>query len=229
MIRFRNFLPVVALLAGAALLAMPTAARADFELRYSLNGGSFQTIGTTSNNPGSVSGSIDGINVTGTTSDNLTTGKSLLDLSIAGITNQAITSLVLEASVTSVPTTPSPQTLSYNFTSSGTSPIGEAWIDQSNQLYGGATGGPGGTNIVADTGAHSAPSSGAVVFSATPPYSFTEQFTLGALGSGTALSADFLGTVSVPAPAGLVLAIAGMPVLGLGAWLRRRKSKVVPA
>jgi hypothetical protein len=31
----------------------------------------------------------------------------------------------------------------------------------------------------------------------------------------------------VPAPAGLVLALTGLPCLGLGTWFRRRKAKVV--
>lgn len=40
-------------------------------------------------------------------------------------------------------------------------------------------------------------------------------------------SVDLDGTLSVqpiPAPAGLILALSGMPVLGLGAWLRRRRT-----
>src|SRR5258708_38529977 len=39
MIRIRNFLPLVALLVGAAILAVPTQAHATFEIRVSTDGG----------------------------------------------------------------------------------------------------------------------------------------------------------------------------------------------
>jgi hypothetical protein len=217
---------VVAALVGAVVLAGSSQVRADFELRYSLNGAAFVTIGTTSSNPGSVSGAVDGINITGTASDSLSTQISKLDLAVSGILNTSITSLVVEASVTSVPTQPPPQAFSWSFTSSsdpGTGEHGQGWVDQSNQLYGGAIGGPGGTNIVATTGVLTAPATGSKSFSATPSYSWTIQYSVGALANGTALSTDNREQISTPAPAGLILALSGMPVLGVGAWFRRRR------
>lgn len=54
------------------------------------------------------------------------------------------------------------------------------------------------------------------------PYSLTVGVTLKNDGSAGASSADAHLT-PVPAPAGLVIALTGMPVLGLGAWIRRRR------
>jgi hypothetical protein len=63
---------------------------------------------------------------------------------------------------------------------------------------------------------------GAVPFSLTDVLSFT--FTLGA-GSGqdTANASVSTTAAATPAPAGAVLALTGLPFLGIGAWLRRRK------
>jgi hypothetical protein len=232
-ISFRNSFTLVALLIGAATLGTPTVARADFEIRYSLDGGvNFTTLGMTSNNPGTVGGLIDGINITGTASDNLATGKSTLDLSVSGaLSTTLINGLIVEASVTGVFTAPKPQSFSWSFTSSsdtGVTESGQGWLDQSNQLYAGATGGPGGTNILATTGLLTAPAKGSTTFSGDVPYSWTEQYTLsGLVLAGTGISTDNRETISVPAPAGLVLAITGMPVLGLGAWFRRRRTGAV--
>lgn len=65
---------------------------------------------------------------------------------------------------------------------------------------------------------------GGVPFSITDVLTFT--FTLGA-GSGQVTANVSASTVaSVPAPAGLILAITGFPALGIGAWLRRGRSRV---
>jgi len=46
-------------------------------------------------------------------------------------------------------------------------------------------------------------------------------------GLGTELTVQVTGitAVAVPAPAGLILALTGLPVLGFGGWLRRRRTK----
>jgi hypothetical protein len=224
--------------AAALLLGAPTQARADLELRYSLNGGAFVSIGSAAVTPGIVAqvmGSVDGITITASTSTLLNTGKSSLDLGIQGTLGASITSLVVEASVTGVPTTPPPQTLNWKFTSSSdagaTGESAQGFVDQANNPFGGATGGPAG-NIIATTGVLKGPlAQGSTGFSGTVPYSWTEQYSLGATASGTVISTDNNENITaspvVPAPAGLVLAATGLPFLGLGAWFRRRKTLTV--
>jgi hypothetical protein len=61
------------------------------------------------------------------------------------------------------------------------------------------------------------------------PFTLTEvlSFTVTTDGANQG-SAGFSGTLTAtaPAPAGLVLALAGLPTLGLGAWIRRRRQAV---
>jgi len=226
----RKFLPLLAAaLVGAAMLA-PSQARATFELRFSLNGGAFQVIQSQAG-PGQIMGAVDGIQISSTATSSLGVTISKLDLAVSGILNQDITSLVVETSITGVPTTPPPQTLTWKMTSSSDAGVlesGQGWVDQSNQLYGGATGGPGGVNIVATSGLLSSfPAQGSKTFTATPPYSWTVQYSLGATSIGTTISTDHSESISTPAPAALILALTGMPVLGAGAWFRRRRTPAV--
>ncbi|HEX4613899.1 MAG TPA: hypothetical protein VH092_37305 [Urbifossiella sp.] len=60
------------------------------------------------------------------------------------------------------------------------------------------------------------------------PYSITQVATF-TLGNGDAFTDGSSGTtVLAPAPGGLILALAGMPALGIGAWVCRRVQRVVP-
>jgi hypothetical protein len=61
-------------------------------------------------------------------------------------------------------------------------------------------------------------------FNIVNPFSFYQTYTIsGFVNSNEAGSLSAGSTVSaVPAPAGIVLALAGLPVLGVGGWLRRR-------
>jgi len=63
-------------------------------------------------------------------------------------------------------------------------------------------------------------------FAIVNPFSFYQTYTIsGFANSGLAGSLSAGSTVSsVPAPAGLVLALAGLPVLGAAGWMRRRKA-----
>jgi len=64
--------------------------------------------------------------------------------------------------------------------------------------------------------------------SATPLYSLSNQLDLSGitLGSGAQLNLTGTTTLSaVPAPGGVVLALTGLPFLGLGNWLRRRRTR----
>jgi hypothetical protein len=247
MFRFRKFLPIVAALIGAAILGAPTRAHADFELRVSTTGssGTFTTYfsidggaswWTGANNTGTDVGAAinaDAMSITATSTDFLSVGKSTMDLGVHGTDTNKAYNLVVQSTVTSVPTAPPPQTLSWDFTSSsqlaGMTEAAHSWVDQSNQDFGGAPGGPAGSNVVANSGTLTAPAVGSTTFSATTPpgYSWTLQYTLVGTpndGGGDQISTDdSQKIVNGPVPAGLLLALTGMPVLGLGAWVRRRR------
>ena len=118
-----------------------------------------------------------------------------------------------------------------------------------NIMYGGtngpgtsssSTGGTGLNNMVFNTGdaSGSVPTSGTfgpgaysgnggftVPNNNGNPYSLTIGVTLNNDGSKGISSGDTELTAA-PAPAALVLALTGMPVLGVGAWLRRRRIPV---
>jgi len=54
------------------------------------------------------------------------------------------------------------------------------------------------------------------------PFSMTQEVTF-VLAAGASLTLNGQSVVATPAPAGLLLALSGLPLLGLGRWLRRRK------
>jgi hypothetical protein len=84
---------------------------------------------------------------------------------------------------------------------------------------------PGTSSLVFTPGTSINPSvPGGTPFTLTDVLSFT--FTVGPGSGQTTANVSASTTVtSVPAPAGLVLALTSVPVLGIGAWLRRRRPK----
>jgi len=89
-----------------------------------------------------------------------------------------------------------------------------------NALYN--TGDASGTIGPEPTGAYSGTGSFAVPNNSGNPYSLTLKVTINNNGSAGISSGD-AELNPAPAPAGLVLALTGLPVLGIGAWLRRRR------
>ena len=66
------------------------------------------------------------------------------------------------------------------------------------------------------------------VFSATNPYSMTATFSV-YLNGGDIFSADGFSYIEpVPAPSTAVFALTGLPLLGLGFWVRRRRVRKAP-
>ncbi len=66
--------------------------------------------------------------------------------------------------------------------------------------------------------------SGLLPVSAATSYSLTQTITIN-YGTGvTGTTSGDAEMTATPAPAGLLLALSGMPVLGVGAWLRRRRT-----
>jgi len=67
---------------------------------------------------------------------------------------------------------------------------------------------------------------------ASTPFSLSNEFRFTGLSLAAGASIHLTGTTNlsaVPAPAGVVLALTGAPLLGLGHWLRRRKAAVKAA
>jgi hypothetical protein len=85
--------------------------------------------------------------------------------------------------------------------------------------------GAGGASTVTQTFG-SGPFSGSdgVTFNNTGLYSLYTVVTVNFTGAGMVSFDQTFGTA--PAPAGVVLLLSGLPVLGVGAWVRRRKAQV---
>jgi hypothetical protein len=79
--------------------------------------------------------------------------------------------------------------------------------DQSSSVQTFTTSPFGGTNSVAVDGS---------------PFSITQRVVITAGAGAGSASGDF--TVATPLPAGVILALTGIPALGIGAWVRRRKT-----
>jgi len=91
-----------------------------------------------------------------------------------------------------------------------------------------------GSPVGTATGLVLGPTPNSFLFTNTGSYSLSQTLSLkldgGTTGPGTAAGqVQGTTTVTVPAPAGLVLALTGLPVLGGFGWLRRRNSAALAA
>jgi hypothetical protein len=246
MLYFRRIKMLGALLLGVLFFGpLAPASRATFELRYSTNGGSsFTTV--VDNGVGDLSTSLGSIQVTiagvGTVKVNSSATEShdatitLLDLSVNGSGIKGAINLFVQASINGLDTAPPPQTLDYNFTGSisgnalGVTQKFQTWVNNNNTLFGTA-------GIVANTTALTVPASGSIEFTAGTPYSMTTSIHVKTTGSKNSNKAVYsisndsnneIDPSPVPEPATMVLALIGGPVLGMGAWLRRRRILTAP-
>jgi hypothetical protein len=231
MIRLRNILPVVATaLFAATILGAPSRAKADFAIRYSTDGGGSFSAAIFDNSAGdldplagSIQVNIGGVNITSSANSFVSQPITNLDLGLNGAGVSGPVNIVVQASLNGINTAPPPQTLAYDFT--GHAPTGfvkmaETWVNNGTDLF--ITSGAG---IVADTGNLNIPSSGQVVYSADPLYSITAQISLSGnrtlqYGFGLDNNNDL---TPAPVPGTLLMVLLGGPVLGVGAWVRRRK------
>jgi hypothetical protein len=107
----------------------------------------------------------------------------------------------------------------------------QAFIDNHNLHYGGvpAPGAIGTAEISTGIAANAPPGvTDAVAFgfgTAIAPYSMSGRTVLTGT-AGQSISVDNNITFTVPAPAGVVLALTGLPLVGFGHWWRRRKAEV---
>ncbi|AMV24255.1 hypothetical protein VT84_07655 [Gemmata sp. SH-PL17] len=216
MSRFRNVLRVLAaVLVGTAIFGAPTQAQAAFAIQYSIDGGTFITI-----NDGD---SVAGLKITASSYTDPTV--SLLDLHVTGtfIPSSETHTIVIQATVTDLTTAPAPQTLTTKFTggtSTGTATFtGQSWVDDANNLFGI----PGTFTTGSIVPGNGITPDFVGSFTGNVPYSLTTQITIATEGRKEVnLGADIDNVVTpTPAPAGIVLVLSGLPLLGI-ARLRRR-------
>jgi len=261
--RFRNLLPLMAILSGAVLLGTPTQADAAFKIRVSENGGTTYVVNVTDNdvvNHGTAGGGVGSGDVSGQTggitviysdamvSFSVFVGQSkplfgntpflaAMDISIGGT---FLTGGTLTVDITDTDFAPpaSPSGLGGLTASIGSSaPAGTTFVGylngedpntaglQGNKEFGGIDLPTTGTLLTTPTATAPGNLTTTAIGTAFAPYSMTAR-TVFSGGPGSGFSIDNKLTFSVPAPPGLVLALAGAPVLAFGAWVRRRR---VPA
>jgi len=270
--RFRKYVScLAAALIGAALLAVPSQARADYAIRIFDDGnlefqrgtgtdvgvGIFGTLGNSliftsatthfsitngsgsSNNPGTQGGS--NLALSSNEQINTTFGATggthsiRIELSQTAWLAPTGTPLVLSSSAGG----------SFDYLQ-GTNPSAnqsvtatyQGFLDNLNTLFGQPV--AGSTPIQTATATRTTVGTSSLVFSpgtsvntnvpGGTPFSMTDAltftFTLGAGSGQTTANVSASTVASVPAPAGLILALTGAPVFGIGAWVRRRRQAV---
>lgn len=243
MIRFRNFMPLmVAALVGAATLGAPTRAQAGFSMTISESGGPSVTINDNDLPLGTASDSasqLGRIIFNGSVGDfdfQVSVGTSnapgTANLAQLTINNLSISTLGFAGDKTVTVTlsdtgfmTPTGVQGLISQLSSTQLPTGSSISYQSSVTAGGP---PvlGSLLSLSTVGGTSANNS---VNITTAPYTLTSvtTYTVHGAGVGNTLTVQTTGltAVVVPAPAGAVLALTGVPCMSLGCWLRRRLRK----
>jgi hypothetical protein len=211
-----------AALAVAAILGAPARAHAAFELEYSTTGvgGPFTVVTGT---PTFITTTIDGLTISATASNSTSAPTTTIDLGVEGSATSAL-DLVVRVWLSDIPTAPGPQNLHFDFTGSveGSGTLTEhTWVQSDNTTAFSLSGN------LANTGALTPNASGNIGFDGTVPYSATLENHFVLTDDEASISSDNNNSITsssaVPAPAGLVLVLTGLPVLGVGSWLRRRK------
>lgn len=234
-------LSLVAALIGTAFLAMPAPAHAELLLAttddntttnttttlyyYSNDNGT--TWYTTGANPGTSGGTldtspitVDGLTIHPTANTSSSTNGAL-DLTVVGMAAKSNV-ITIESTVTDVPVISPPESFTWaGFTAQLGGGTTQGWVDPND--YGIPTTSAGGSNVFDTSG-----NMGSTQLNFSSQYSMTELYSLNTTGNlGLVMvNADLNETVTpVPEPGSLVLAITGVPVFSLGAWLRRRRTQ----
>jgi hypothetical protein len=226
--RIRNCLPLVALLVGTAVLGAPTRANAAFTLTLHETG--FTDVVVTDNNilSGDVNpatGQISYVFAFGTFTGNIISSMSnsadavdpahlsTTTLNVTGVAGSSLTVTVEDTGFT-VPAIGPASMLSE--ISNTQSPLSNATITYQSFLNG-----AGGTVLTESGVAGDVKASDAVTIG-TNPYTLKSVTNISLKLGGTVNTTGITEVSAVPVPAGLVLALTGMPFLGIGCWLRRR-------
>jgi hypothetical protein len=254
MLRFRKLLLLAVALAGVIVLGGPAGARADFSLQVYQDGvlldsksfntnqiqvnqtfGSYYITGNIlfTNSPGDVNnGNIQISGMTIENNDGLTHTLALV-LSASNFTSpgQAGSQMVLSstASITGTGLLNGSDSFTY-----------QGYADANNNLFGTTSppplGGVGSAGAVTTGLSSFSTTAGNLTQGATDTktatfirtqdlYSLTSISTFTMNGGGT-IGFTTSTAAALPAPAGIVLALSGAPLLGLGHWLRRRRQPV---
>jgi len=239
-------MPVVALLVGAAILGAPAQAWAAFTLTLTdFNNNTSSVVATTTitdNGPGDsdpLTGRISFNGALGTeflVQGDFATSNSANNVQPARLTinNTTITSLDNVGLAVSQMRTITVTVSDDGFTAPGIGPAGMESRLSSTDLPNTAqvtfqsfVNGTGGTLLTLNNVSAAGVRASDQVNIGTSPYTLSSVTTYTVQGQGltTALTLQSTGitAVAVPAPAGLVLALTGLPFAGLGCWLRRRR------
>jgi hypothetical protein len=234
MFRLVKGLPCLAALAGAFLLSMVSPARADF--RITLQEGAQTPVTANGANSAFYSGAVGSdFSVTAisgsasSSSTNAVTQGAAFDIKNNGASAETLT-ITFSATGFTSPLSPPPlnilDTVSGSLVSGTVTGTGQGFAGIGNTLNETTVAGQQ-LSFSANGASKSFSQSGVVesAFSPSSAYSltFTETFALSAGGEITVTGGN-VQTVPTPAPPGSVLALTGLPFLGLGAWVRRRKA-----
>ncbi len=232
MLRFRNFIPLLAAVAaGVAILGMPPPARAGFQV--TLHEAGFTDMVITDNGANDFDTDVGVINFSGafgdfriqsdfaTTTSGDPTAVPTLTINQVSVENKNTSSrktLTITVqddefgnSGTGLGATLNSQLSTTSLTKAGDSVAFQSFLNGvgGNQISLGTA--PSGTEDVKN----------GLSLGSGSTFTLADVTTLNISAGGTIQST---GTTTVtPAPAGLVLALSGLPFLGFGAWLRRRR------
>ncbi len=230
MVRSRKRLTLMALLAGAIIMGVPPPAGADFRLTLHQDGFADRTI--TDNSIYDLSPTTTGVIVySGTFGTFTITAEIGTSNSTAGVEPAALT--INQLSIAS----PSGGTLTITLSDDGfTAPQAGQQVAMRSQLSstsltsGGSVSfqsyleGVGGTVLTLGTANPNGIEATDIRMLGATPYTLSNVTTVTLAPSGV-LQSTGTTTVMNPAPAGLVLALTGVPLLGIGAWLRRFRKR----
>jgi hypothetical protein len=222
---FRNILTLSAILVAIATLGAPTQAYADFELKISTSSGFTTTLIDNTNSGQLTFNGAAGANFTVNVVTSLSkpvlgsaTNPSM-DLNFVVVnTTGVLDTITLSASDTDFGPLASASNLAMDIGGTlapGAQVTYQTFQDTNNANFGNTSASPVLTFLTS-------PYSGSSLLAADPASAYSLTQTI-AITSGLGATSGNATLTSTPAPAGLVLALSGLPFLSLGAWIRRRR------
>jgi hypothetical protein len=236
MIRLRNALPLaVVVLVAATILGVPSSARAAFKLSLQEDGGAITQVDSEADFTTVTYNATFGdfkVTLYGGSSDNGITisdlGAGVTSIQNSGLGAHTLTIYLTQTNYTLPPGNPlnveSGLGGSVTTGTVGLTGIFQAYADKNNNEFGMAdyTNGP---QTATQTGSTFDTGSASGEFSRAGDYSLTSVATLN-ISAGGKINVTYHEDVTpTPAPAGILLVLSALPILGIGTWLRGRKAK----